>query len=273
MTDRASNTSSIRVPLQESLGQNMNIHRRQSLSNITNQNAINKLASDGNAIKPTFVAPFARRGPSMNAIVTDDKDLSRPRIALQQKPLNANTANIRAHQPLSNNAYKSKQTALAPSIAPSASKYSALSYPTRESKTSQAQHNPNNAYYGLKNTASSYPARGDTVVQSQPSYSQHNIKHSTLSHPMKTTNTVQAQAPEAPVKADAAAQDPLQFQAQAPEYGSKEWIDDLVRILPRCKFYFDCVDQAMSARLTKVLHHYRAVRMNIAKQERLIYCL
>ncbi|KAF9933151.1 hypothetical protein BGZ67_004389 [Mortierella alpina] len=261
MTDRASNTASMRMPLQENLDQTTNIHRRQSLSNITNQNGVNKLASDANVIKPTFVAPFARRGPSMNAIVADDRDVSRPRIALQQKPLNSNTANIRALQPPSNNnAYKPKQTAPVPSPMPLASKHhSTLSYPTRDTKFTQAQHYPH-AHYGLKNTGPSYPARSDTVVQSQHSYSQHNVKHSVpSSHLVKTDTPPQAQAPETPVKDDtAAAQDPLQFQASAPEYGSKEWIDGLVQILPRCKFYYDCVDQTMSARLTKVLNHYHA---------------
>ncbi|KAF9955545.1 hypothetical protein BGZ72_003634 [Mortierella alpina] len=260
MTDRASNTASMRVPLQETLGQNMNIHRRQSLSNITNHNYGNKPAPDGNAMKPTFVAPFARRGPTMNAIVAEDRDISRPRIALQQKPLNSNTANIRALQPSSNHAYKPKQTTPTSSVAPVGSKHSAMSYPTRETKITETLHYPN-AHYGLKSTtAQSYPARGDTVVQSQPSYSQHNIKHSLPTHPSKTNTAPQAQAqlPEAPVKADSADQDPLQLQFKAAEYGSKEWIDGVVKRLPGCKFYFDCIDQAMSARLAKALHHYRA---------------
>ncbi|CAO3569330.1 unnamed protein product [Mortierella alpina] len=256
MTDRA-NAASMRMPLQESHGQNINTHRRQSLSNITNQNAANKFASDGNVIKPMFVAPFARRGPSMNATVAEERDMVRPRIALQQKPLNSSTANIRALQPLSITTYKPKPTVLAPSLAPSASKHSTLSYPTREAKYTQASPH-HNAHYGARSAAPSYPARGDTVVQSQSSYSQHNVKHSVPSHTLKTSTTVDAQAPEAPVKDDAAAQDPLQIQASAPEYGSKEWIDNLVRILPRCKFYFDCVDQSMAARLTKALHHYHA---------------
>ncbi|KAF9968662.1 hypothetical protein BGZ70_000507 [Mortierella alpina] len=257
MTDRAANTASMRVPLQESHGQNINNHRRQNLSNITNHNVANKFAPDGNMTKPMFVAPFSRRGPSMNATIAEDRDMARPRIALQQKPLNSNTANIRALQPLSNSAYKPKPTAPAPSLAPLASKHSTLSYPTREAKFTQAPHHPN-THYGVRSAAPSYPARGDTIVQSQPSYSQHNVRHSVPSHTVKTSTTFEPQAPEASVKDDAAAQDPLQIQASAPEYGSKEWIDGLVRILPRCKFYFDCVDQAMASRLTKALHHYHA---------------
>ncbi|KAF9576311.1 hypothetical protein EC968_009285 [Mortierella alpina] len=257
MTDRASNTASMRVPLQENLGQNMNIHRRQSLSNITNQNVAHKLASDGSMAKPTFVAPFARRGPSVNALVAEDRDISRPRIALQQKPLNSNTANIRALQPPSSNTYKLKQTAPAPSLVSSASKHSTLSYPPRETIYTQAQHYPS-AHHGLKNAAPSYPSRCDTVGQTQPSNAQHSVRHSIPPDAANPNAALQAQAPEAPVKDNAAAQDPLQFQAPVPAYGSKEWIDGLVQILPRCKFYYDCVDQAMAAKLTKVLHHYRA---------------
>ncbi|KAG0209759.1 hypothetical protein BGX28_009979 [Mortierella sp. GBA30] len=262
MADRASNPTSLRAPLQEYTTQSINVQRRPSLTNITNRShvSVNTYGHDNGATKATFVAPFALRGGTLNAVNLDDKDTLRTRVALQQKPLTSSTANVKFLQPTSNPPLKSKQSSFTAATAFPPSKYPTQQYPVRETGTIQTH-----AYQGLSNTASMQPSRKD-IVQAQ--HLQYTAKHLAHLYPSKdnaalqahTQSEIQTQTPqEHNAKAQSIAQDPLQLQPQSQfEYGSPEWIGSLLQTLPTCRFYFDCFDQATSTRLTKVLQFYNA---------------
>ncbi|KAF9354399.1 hypothetical protein BGX26_007770 [Mortierella sp. AD094] len=82
-----------------------------------------------------------------------------------------------------------------------------------------------------------------------------NVKlgNSTLSKPMPDNPTVQTQAQ---------CQSQSQTQPNDLVYGSQEWIHGLVQSLPKFKFFFDGIDPNITAKLTKTLQIYSAVRIN-----------